>query len=147
MWGKYLHLADFFMSYNVEIHSVSTSINIPLFNRTRKFLKQAGVEYSVDMRNQFIIVNNGTNSAFSLKFETYNYVRVSKIPRGKIEILFQANSPEWILKKLFDYRIVHFTEVSRIMTVINSRPKPLEVVELPPVKSVDHNKPGFLEGL
>lgn len=134
------------MSSNVQFSSLTASLNYHLFNRTRKFFKQAGVEYDVDMKAMLIIVNNGINSAFMLKFDTYNYVRATKIPKGNIELLFQANSPEWILKKLFDYRFIHYYEVNRIMLVIHSKPKEDEVLELPPSSKINHNKPGLLDG-
>jgi hypothetical protein len=127
------------MDITVQFDSLNQTINTHLFNKTRKFLRLAGVEYTVDMKRQYIFVNNGVNSAFSLKFETYNYVRVAKIPRGKIEILFLATSPEFIIKRLFDYRYIHLSEVSRMMNAVH-RP-PGQVVEAGPIEKIDHNPP------
>lgn len=118
--------------FTVDIHPISTSVNQQLFNSTRKFLKQSGVEYDVDMRHHYIIVNNGVNSSFMLKFEDLNYIRATKIPRGKIEVLFQAGTPEFIIKKLFDFRFLQFYEVNRMILIYTSKPKPMEVIELPP---------------
>src|SRR6186713_3589085 len=129
------------MHFTVQSDSLINQVNTHLFNKTRKFLRLAKVEYTVDMKQYLIFVNNGVNSAFSLRFETYNYVRVAKIPRGNIEILFMANSPEFIIKRLFDYRYIHLSEVSRMMKKVHSPSVPGQVAEDEPIEKIDHTPP------
>jgi predicted Rossmann-fold nucleotide-binding protein len=100
----------------VFLYPFSTEGNQHLFNNTRKFFRRAGVNYTADMKRKTIVVNNGNgSSAFILAFEDYSYIRASRIPKASLEILFQANTPEFIVKKLFDYRFLQFYEVVEIV--------------------------------
>ena len=125
------------MKFNILSDTFLNKPNTHLFNSTRKFFGKAGIEYTADMKKYCIYVNNKSGAAFSLKFDSYNYIRVRKIPSGKFEYLFIATCPEYILKKLFDYRIMHFTEINWIMQAVNKtdeKPDKSEVVVL------DHKK-------
>lgn len=135
------------MRNSVHFSTLTNAINTLLFDATRRFLRICNVEYTADIKNYTLIINNGINSAFMLRFETYNYIRVTRIPKGKFEVLFQAGTPEFVLKKLFDYKFVHFSELSRMILIYKADPKPGEVIEIPPSKTFSKIKKVFIKGV
>lgn len=103
--------------FNIHSENFSTKVNTFMFNKTRAFLREHGIQYDCDMKQHRITVNHGQISAFTMRFEDYNYVRINKIPapRFNYNYLVLAKNPQWILRRMLDFKVITFSEVSHIM--------------------------------